>query len=461
MLNVEMRPQWLSNIAQFDYTLNAVGNRTAKNASGAIPNVNESYTYDAIDQVTAVSKPGDTQTFAYDPTGNRTAVTSTGSSPGVGSYTTNALNQYSAAAGDVLLYDTKGNLTTQGFSASYSYDSKNRLLGATKGSNTMAVTYDYRNRPVSRSINGTATYFIYDGWSLIGEYNVSGALLQKYIHGVNIDEILAKIDSTGTVFYHQDGLGSTVALTNSSGALAESYQYDVFGKVIISDNSGSPIANSAYSNRFMFTGREWIAEVGLYDYRNRVYSADLGRFIQTDPIRFDAGDVNLYRYVSNNPINFVDPLGLETAVQIGMGTGATRNPFGHSAVATSGQGVHSFGTGTDQGSSFSDYMNSQAAYRDSMVYVLPTTPEQEKAINDYLNGLTDKLPKVPGKDSGDNCASRTSEALKKAGLDVGENGTPAELQRALEKMVKDGNGLRFSVPKGSTPSDAWKTFNRP
>jgi len=318
-----------TNIAQFDYTLNAVGNRTAKNASGAIPNVNESYTYDAIDQVTAVSKPGDAQTFAYDPTGNRTAVTSTGSSPGVGSYSTNALNQYSAFAGDVLLYDTKGNLTTQGLSASYSYDSKNRLLGATKGSNTMLVSYDYRNRPVSRSINGTATYFIYDGWSLIGEYNASGSLVQKYIHGVNIDEILAKIDSTGTVFYHQDGLGSTVALTNSSGALAGSYQYDVFGKATISDNSALPIANSAFSNRFMFTGREWIAEIGLYDYRNRVYSAELGRFIQTDPIRFDAGDGNLYRYVGNNPVNWTDPsgkivpqliAGTVTAILVGVAT---------------------------------------------------------------------------------------------------------------------------------------------
>ena len=104
-------------------------------------------------------------------------------------------------------------------------------------------------------------------------------------------------------------------------------------------------------------------------------------------------------------------------------------------------------------------MNSQSAYRNSMVYVLPTTPAQEKAINDYLNGLTDKLPQVPGKDSGDNCASRTNDALKKAGLDVGENTTPAQLQRALEKMVDDGNALRFSVPKGSTPSDAWQTFN--
>jgi RHS repeat-associated protein len=59
----------------------------------------------------------------------------------------------------------------------------------------------------------------------------------------------------------------------------------------------------------LFTGREWIGEIGIYDYRNRIYSPELGRFLQTDPIRFDAGDVNLYRYVSNNPMNWVDPDG--------------------------------------------------------------------------------------------------------------------------------------------------------
>ena len=55
---------------------------------------------------------------------------------------------------------------------------------------------------------------------------------------------------------------------------------------------------------------QWLAPLGLYDYRNRTYSPTLGRFLQTDPIRFEAGDVNLYRYVFNNPVNWVDPLGL-------------------------------------------------------------------------------------------------------------------------------------------------------
>jgi RHS repeat-associated protein len=69
-----------------------------------------------------------------------------------------------------------------------------------------------------------------------------------------------------------------------------------------------------YANRFLYTGREFLKEANLYDYRNRVYSAELGRFLQTDSIRFDAGDGNLYRYVANNPINYFDPLGLELVI---------------------------------------------------------------------------------------------------------------------------------------------------
>jgi RHS repeat-associated protein len=60
----------------------------------------------------------------------------------------------------------------------------------------------------------------------------------------------------------------------------------------------------------LFTGREWLGQAGIYDYRNRVYSPQIGRFLQTDPIRFAAGDVNIYRYVFNNAVNWGDPYGL-------------------------------------------------------------------------------------------------------------------------------------------------------
>jgi RHS repeat-associated protein len=116
--------------------------------------------------------------------------------------------------------------------------------------------------------------------------------------------------TSGPVYYHHDGLGSTVALTDAAGAKIESYTYDVFGTVSIFDAAGFPQSSSTAGNRFLFTGREFVKEANLYDYRNRVYSAEIGRFLQTDPIQFDAGDVNLYRYVGNQVILWSDPLGL-------------------------------------------------------------------------------------------------------------------------------------------------------
>jgi len=72
---------------------------------------------------------------------------------------------------------------------------------------------------------------------------------------------------------------------------------------------GEPNRVSAVDNRFMFTGREYDSETGLYYYRARYYSLKLGRFLQTDPIRYRGG-LNLYTYCGNNPLHWVDPLGL-------------------------------------------------------------------------------------------------------------------------------------------------------
>ena len=61
---------------------------------------------------------------------------------------------------------------------------------------------------------------------------------------------------------------------------------------------------------YTYTGREWNKEAGLYYYRARFYDAEVGRFISKDPIGFAGGDVNLYSYVGQNPVNFADPMGL-------------------------------------------------------------------------------------------------------------------------------------------------------
>jgi RHS repeat-associated protein len=194
--------------------------------------------------------------------------------------------------------------------AAYSYDAQNRLISATVNGMTTEFTYDSRNRVVQRTSGNGTLNLTYSGWNLIEERNGGGELEQVYVHGAGTDEILVKITPAGPAYYHHDGLGSTIALTGENGALLESYRYDAFGAASVYDSSGSALPASPRENRFLFTGREWLSQVGLYDYRNRVYSAQIGRFLQTDPIRFAAGDVNLYRYVSNNPVNLWDPWGL-------------------------------------------------------------------------------------------------------------------------------------------------------
>jgi RHS repeat-associated protein len=290
-----------TTLASLSYSYNSINLRISGETG-------DTYTYDAADQLATVSYAvGGSGSYTYDSAGNRTSVTLGGSTS---SYTANALNQYTALSGaSAPTYDDNGNLAN-GVGASFTHDSDNRLLAGVKGADVATFARDARNRIVTRTINGGTTFGIYDEWNLLAEYDASGALVAKYIHGPKMDEMLAKIDTTGTVYYHENALGSTVALTNASGSIVERYTYDVYGLPTIEDASGVTIASTAYGNRFLFTGREWIKELGIYDYRNRAYSPDLGRFLETDPIRFTAQDINLYRYVTNDPVELLDPSGL-------------------------------------------------------------------------------------------------------------------------------------------------------
>lgn len=101
--------------------------------------------------------------------------------------------------------------------------------------------------------------------------------------------------------FHQDGLGSIIAITDASGNKVQSYDYDSFG---------NPTATTIFRNSYQLTGREWDWEIGLLFLRNRYYDPVLGKFISKDPISFAGGDTNLYRYVGNNPVNWIDPSGL-------------------------------------------------------------------------------------------------------------------------------------------------------
>jgi RHS repeat-associated protein len=157
---------------------------------------------------------------------------------------------------------------------------------------------------VEKSINGAITKYVYDNEDILFEYNNAGVLEARYTHGPGVDEPLSMERAGQFYYYHADGLGSVAAITDASGdKMLEFPDYKSFGL-------SATAMHSELVQPYAFTGRELDQETGLYYYRARYYDANTGRFISKDPIGFSAGDANLYRYVGNNPVNWVDPEGL-------------------------------------------------------------------------------------------------------------------------------------------------------
>jgi RHS repeat-associated protein len=156
-------------------------------------------------------------------------------------------------------------------------------------------------RRIEKISPSATSIFAYDGDNMIEETDSSGTVVARYEQTQNIDEPLAMLRSSATSYYDADGLGSVTSLTNSAGAAAETYTYDAFGKVTAS--SGSLVNPSQY------TGREFDPETGLYYYRARYYDPVAGRFLSEDPLETGGGDVDFYRYSSDDPTNLTDPFG--------------------------------------------------------------------------------------------------------------------------------------------------------
>jgi RHS repeat-associated protein len=304
-----------------------------------------------------------TVTYVYDKAGNRTALGDTVN--GTTSYTPNNLNQYqSINNGSDPITNGNEHEVASYKNVSYTYMKDEHLTRVTSGNNTYDLAYDALGRCVKRTVRiqmdgvqqpdvtprprptphprpsppppsptPSATppgqvevtkYYIYDGERPILEYDQTGALAGYNLYGKGVDEILMRFDPTGLdpqpFYYQQDHEGSITHLTYNPptgvSPILEYYRYDVFGKPTIygPPPNWSLRPASLYSNRFLFTGREYNALFGFYEYRARAYHPDLGRFMSEDPKLFDAGDYNLFRYCHNDPIDFTDPMGLEGEV---------------------------------------------------------------------------------------------------------------------------------------------------
>ena len=198
--------------------------------------------------------------------------------------------------------DANGNTLGDG-SKTYTWDVENRLTSVTvPGTGTTTFRYDPFGRRIQKSGPLGTTNFLYDGISMVEEVDSAGNLLARYTYGQDVDQPFAEVRSGTTSYYQHDALNSVTSLTNPVGALANTYTYDSFGK--LSASTGT------LTNPFQYTGREFDQETGIYFYRMRYFDQNVGRFLSEDPTGFHAG-VNFYSYVANDPVRFVDPLGLQ------------------------------------------------------------------------------------------------------------------------------------------------------
>jgi len=291
-------------------------------------------------------------TYQYDATGNRTAVVSNnGGTVTSQSYSTGAGNEMTSDGTYTYKYDAEGNIIEKatiggGVAWTYSYDNQNHMVAAREYSSVSLATlvteadysYDYFGNCVVENSTDAENEYFFDGWNpalakavgnskwvMWGE--LSDGVFSQSLHGDGVSQWFGQLssDEWWPEWFLTDQLGSVVGETNDYGALGVTVAYDAFGNV-----TGTTYLDSSTMPEYSWAGQRLDAATGLYQMGARFYDPTTGRWTTQDPLGLQAGDSNLYRYVNNNPLDAVDPSGLQTPLGI---PGTPGNPTINSAEA--------------------------------------------------------------------------------------------------------------------------------
>ncbi|MBI3302464.1 MAG: RHS repeat-associated core domain-containing protein, partial [Deltaproteobacteria bacterium] len=295
-----------TTLSQTQFTRDLLGRITTKTET--ISGVTDTYTYhyDQAGRLDEVQKNGTViASYAYDTNGNRLSVTWPGGTV-TGAYDAqDRLTQYGATT---YTYTANGELqskTVSGQTTRYDYDELGNLLRVTfPGGTQIDYVIDGQSRRIGKNVGGTLVQgFLYqDGLRPIAELDGSGTVVSHFVYGsqATIPDYLIKGGVTYRIF--ADHLGSPrLVVDTTTGAIVQRMDYDEFGRVLTDTNPGF--------QPFGFAGGLYDRDTGLVRFGARDYDPSVGRWTNRDPILFDGG-WNVYAYVGNDPVNFIDPSGL-------------------------------------------------------------------------------------------------------------------------------------------------------
>lgn len=328
-------PQGTSELERVKYGFTPASNRQWRQetlASGQ----DQYYNYDGLYQVQAanqgtlnsgktgiVGTPTRTEDFTYDPIGNWNNYLTkvSGVTDLDQDRTHNTANQTTEIDGSpaTVAHDPVGNMTKVPQVTDWSstnelkWDAWNRLVEVQDGSTPVAeYAYDGLTRRIKKTVGGTTRRYYYSTkWQILEErLNAATTAERQFVWGLRYtDDLVLRMRGSERLYMLSDYFNPT-AIADEAGTVLERYGYDTFGLSRVMTPSFAPRTSSNYDWETRFHAYRYDAETGLYQVRYRYLHPTLGRWPSRDPIA-ERGGLNLYGFVDNNPVNWVDALGLK------------------------------------------------------------------------------------------------------------------------------------------------------